>query len=90
MNNNELQITLAGKLGKSKADVAKLLDAFVGAIQIRCGELDTIALPGFGNFEGIKHDEHVEVNKSSGKRMLIPPAVELSFKVSNSLKNKLK
>ena len=89
MNNNELEITLSGKLGKSKADVTKLLDAFVGAVQARCGELDSIALPGFGTFEGIKHNEHVEVDQATGKRMLMPPAVEISFKVSNALKNKL-
>ena len=90
MNNNELLNALASKLGKPKADIIKLMDAFVGAVQVRCGELDAIALPGFGTFEGIKHDEHITIDKTTGKKMLMPPMVKMEFKVSNSLNNKLK
>lgn len=88
MNNRQLQTALAKKLGKSKDDVSKLLEAFVGIVQGRCGDLDTIALPGFGTFEGVKKNEHIELDKKTGKRVIYPPKVELQFKVSSTLKNK--
>ena len=90
MTNRDLQSALALKLGKSKADVAKLMDAFVATVQARCGELDAIALPGFGTFEGVKTDEHIEVDAKTGKRMLCPPSIKLVFNMSHALKNKMK
>ena len=52
--------------------------------------MDTVAIPGFGNFEAKKKAERVVLNPSNGKRMLVPPKIVLNFKVSNVLKNKLR
>ncbi|MCF0181878.1 MAG: HU family DNA-binding protein [Muribaculaceae bacterium] len=90
MENKKLVSLLAEKLGRSDDDVNKLLDAFTGVVASRCGELDSIAIPSFGTFEPKKKNERVVVNPSTGKRMLVPPKVVMSFKISNVLKNKLK
>ena len=90
MDNKKLIETVAAYLGRSKADVGKLVDALAGVMRTRCGELDSVVVPGFGTFEPKKRNERVMIHPSTGKRMLIPPKVVLGFKVSNVLKAKLK
>lgn len=90
MDNRKLIEKVARKLNRDKGDVAKLLEAFTSIVATRCSELDTIAIPGFGNFEPRKHNERIQYNPSNGKRTLLPPKVTLTFKVSNVLKTKLK
>ncbi len=90
MDNKKLVALLAEKLGRSSEDINKLLDAFTTVVIDRCGELDSIAIPSFGTFEAKKKNERVVVNPGNGKRMLVPPRVAMSFKISNVLKGKLK
>lgn len=90
MDNKKLVDTLANKMGRSADDVNKLLDGLAGVLRTRCGELDSVIVPGFGAFEPRKRNERVMVNPKTGKRMLVPPKVVLGFKVSNVLKSKLK
>ena len=89
MEHKKLVDKIARKLGRDRKDVAKLLDAFTQVVANRCGDLDTIAIPGFGSFEPKKKKERIMTNPSTGKRMLIPPKIVLNFKVSNVLKSKL-
>ena len=90
MENKKLIETVAANLGRSTTDVEKLVDALAGVLRTRCGELDSVAVPGFGTFEPKKRNERVMVHPSTGKRMLVPPKVILGFKVSNVLKAKIK
>ena len=90
MDNKKLVETLANKMGRSADDVNKLLDGLAGVLRTRCGELDSVIVPGFGAFEPRKRNERVMVNPKTGKRMLVTPKVVLGFKVSNVLKSKLK
>ena len=90
MDNKRLVETVAKNLGRSTDDVNKLIDAFVGILRTRCGEMDSVVVPGFGTFEPKKRNERVMVHPSSGRRMLVPPKVVMGFKVSNVLKAKLK
>lgn len=89
MDNKQLQDMISKRMGRSNADVAKLLDALVSTVKDRCGELDSIAIPGFGTFEAKKKVERIVVNPSTGKRMLVPPKIALSFKPSALLKLKI-
>ena len=90
MDNKKLVETVAKNLGRSSDDVNKLIDAFAGILRTRCGEMDSVVVPGFGTFEPKKRNERVMVHPSSGRRMLVPPKVVMGFKVSNVLKAKLK
>jgi nucleoid DNA-binding protein len=90
MDNKKLVETLATKLGRSADDVNKLLEGLAGVLRTRCGELDSVIVPGFGTFEPRKRNERIMVNPKTGKRMLVPPKIVLGFKVSNVLKSKLK
>ena len=51
MDNKKLIETVAANLGRSKADVGKLVEALAGVMRTRCGELDSVVVPGFGTFE---------------------------------------
>ena len=90
MDNKKLVETLATKLGRSADDVNKLLEGLAGVLRTRCGELDSVIVPGFGTFEPRKRNERIMVNPKTGKRMLVPPKIVIGFKVSNVLKSKLK
>ena len=90
MDNKKLVETVAANLGRTQKDVSKLLEAFAGVLRTRCGEMDSVIVPGFGTFEPKKKNECVKVQPSTGRRMLVPPKVVLGFKVSNVLKAKLK
>ena len=90
MDNRKLVETVAANLGRSTEDVGKLLDAFAGVLSTRCGEMDTVVIPSFGAFEPKKRNERVMLHPSTGRRMLVPPRVVLSFKISQVLKAKLK
>ena len=90
MDNKALTEILAKRLNRKPEDKEKLLEAFIATVKNRCGELDSVAIPGFGTFEAKKRLERVSINPATGKRMLIPPKVTLSFKPSALLKNKLR
>ena len=90
MDNKKLIETVAANLGRSTKDVSKLVEALSGVLSARCGEMDSVYVPGFGTFEPKKRNERVMVHPATGKRMLVPPKVVLGFKVSNVLKAKLK
>ncbi len=81
---------VAERINRDAEDVNKLVDALISVVKTRCGELDSIAVPGFGTFETKKKLERVVVNPTTGKRMLIPPKIVLSFRPSALLKNKLR
>ncbi len=90
MDNKQLQDIIAKRMGRNNADVSKLIEAFITTVKENCGELDSIAIPGFGTFEGKKKNERIVVNPSTSKRMLVPPKITLNFKPSALLKAKLK
>ncbi len=90
MDNKQLLDTLSKRMGRSNVDVNKLMDALITTIKERCGELDSIAIPGFGMFEAKKKLERIVVNPGTGKRMLVPPKITISFKPSALLKSKIK
>ena len=90
MDNKALTEILAKRLNRKPEDIEKLLEAFIATVKNRCGDLDSVAIPGFGTFEAKKRLERVSINPATGKRMLIPPKVTLSFKPRKKKKNKLR
>lgn len=90
MEHRKLVEQLAGKLGRSKADVNKLVEALAVVVKTRCSEQDSVVIPSFGTFEPHKHTEQVQRDPETGQRVLMPPTLVVDFTVSNVLKNKLK
>ncbi len=53
-------------------------------------EGNVIAIQGFGSFEVKKKAERISINPASKQRMLVPPKLVLSYRPSNTLKDKFK
>lgn len=70
--------------------VVSLMEGLTGVVG-ECGSaLDTITVGGFGTFETKKRLERVALHPASGKRLLVPPKIVMSFKPSASLKQKVR
>lgn len=89
MLHKELVEKLSKSLNRDKRDINKLLEALSNIVVERCSELDSISVPRLGTIEAVKHNESVEIDYNTGKRMLLPPRVEMKFTTSNVLKKRL-
>ncbi len=81
---------LAHKLDCDTTTAGKLVDGFVAIVREETANANRVALPGFGTFEGVKHEEEIISDLATGKRMLLPPSIELTFVPGGMLKKKLK
>jgi len=90
MNSAELIATLSQRLQLSKVEVNKRLEDTVSIITTELSKNNSVSLSNLGTLEIKKRNERISVNPSTGKKMLLPPKLVVKFKVSNSLKDKLK
>ena len=88
MDHKSFLIQLQSRLGKDKGEIDSYMSAFLQILKERCSQMDTVAIQGL--FEPKKKLERVVVNPSTGKRMLVPPKMILSFKPGSAIKTKLK
>ena len=90
MDNKTLIDTLSRELDVSRETVMSLIDGLSDAIG-ECGsQLDTVSISGFGSFEPKKRVERVALHPASGKRLLIPPKIVMTFKPAAALKQQIK
>jgi len=90
MNNKQFITELAKRMGYStqetQQNVYQLIDAMGDSFQ----EGNTISVLNFGIFEVKKRMERIIVNPTTGQRLLIPPKLMLSFRISQTWKEKIK
>ena len=89
MNNKQLITELSRRLNRDEKDVSILLNGFTNLLKETFSNLDSIAIPGFGELGALKEEEKISVDAISGKRKLYPPSIEVKFKNSSLLKKKL-
>lgn len=90
MDNKTFINTLAERCGRDSADTQRLVEALASILRDRCGSLATVALPAFGNFSASKSDEHIATDPATGKTMLYPPAITMSFTPGAMLKKHIR
>lgn len=90
MDNKTILDNIASRLGMKRDEVQNILSEFYALTADSLVEMDTIVIPGFGQFEAKKRKERVATHPSSGKRLLVPPKIVISFKPSGILKNKIR
>lgn len=78
---------MAKRLNLEVSTAEKLIGGLVEVIGEECGDLNRLALPSLGSFQGLKRDETVVKDLSTGRRLLLPPAIELVFLPGGRLKN---
>ncbi len=90
MYNKEFTSELAERLGYTIKDTAELIGSLLSDMVQELEEGNVIAVQGFGSFEVKKKAERISINPASKQRMLVPPKLVLSYKPSNTLKDKFK
>ena len=90
MNNKEFTSELAERLGYTIKDTSELMNSLLSSMTQELEEGIVIAVQGFGSFEVKKKAERISINPASKQRMLVPPKLVLSYRPSNTLKDKFK
>ena len=90
MNTSEFINELRKKVDLSKTETSRLFDETVAVITEQLQQSNTITIQNLGSLEVKKRAERISVNPVSGKRLLIPPKLVIGYKVSPTLKEKLK
>ncbi len=85
MEHKQLRKIISERTGRQPSDVDALIEGLAVVIRESCAELDTVAVPTFGSFVPVKHDEEIVEDLSTGKRMLLPPEITLEFIPSTRL-----
>ncbi len=89
MDSKTLIDKLAKKLNAPPTTVNTLIEGLAKCLGDCAMEGDTVTLQGFGNFETHRRLERVAVHPASGKRLLVPPKIVLTFKPSSTLKQRV-
>lgn len=90
MDNKTFIETLSRRINAGKEETSEMLASFCKVLADTVLEGDSVTFPGFGSFEPRKRLERVAVHPGSGKRMLIPPKISLTFRPSTLLKQKVR
>ena len=90
MNNKDFTSELAERLGYTIKDTSELMNSLLSSMTQELEEGNVIAVQGFGSFEVKKKAERISINPASKQRMLVPPKLVLSYRPSNTLKDKFK
>ncbi|MDE6553142.1 MAG: HU family DNA-binding protein [Muribaculaceae bacterium] len=82
--------TLSQRAAAGKEETSEMVEAFCHVLTEAILNGDSVTFPGFGSFEPRKRMERIAMQPSSGKRMLIPPKITISFRPSTLLKQKVR
>ena len=89
MDNKRFTEELSSRLDISMASVSAMIESLCQEYVKISSDLDSVVVPGFGVFEPRLREERISVHPASGKRLLVPPRIYLSFKASPLLKQKI-
>lgn len=70
---------LSERTGITAADTEALAEALAMVMHNAFGDADSVAVPTFGTFTPVKHEEEISSDLSTGRRMLLPPEIRLEF-----------
>ncbi len=82
--------TLSQRVNAGKEETSDMIESLCKVLADTALDGDSVTFPGFGSFEPKKRLERIALHPSSGKRMLIPPKITLSFRPSTLLKQKVR
>ena len=80
----------ADRLGYTIKDTSELISSLLSDMTQELEDGNAIAIQGFGSFEVKKKAERISINPSTKQRMLVPPKLVLTYRPSNTLKDKFK
>lgn len=90
MNKSELVAYIAEKVGTTKADAERMMDAFMDGVTETLKKEDSVALTGFGSFS-ISHRKARDArNPRTGETVKVPARKAPKFKAGKKLKDAVK
>lgn len=89
MDNKTLIESIASRTHLEKAKVQEIIASFCNVLADSCLDMNTVIIPGFGQFEARKRKERLTVHPASGQRLMVPPKLVINFKPSGVLKSKI-
>jgi len=89
MKKVELVEAIAAKVGLTKADAGRALDATFEVIAEALEKGDKVPLVGFGTFGTSKRDARTARNPRTGETIKIPARKAVTFKAGTALKNRV-
>ncbi len=90
MNKSELVNYIADKVGSTKADAERMLEAFMEAVEKTLKKDDSINLTGFGSFSVSHRKARTARNPRTGETVKVPASKTPKFKPGKKLKESLK
>lgn len=90
MNNKEFISELSRRFVYTNKDTTQLVSSVISIMTQQLQDGNTVAIQGFGTFEVRKKLERISINPATQQRMLIPPKLVLTYKLSAILKEKFK
>lgn len=89
MNEKEFIDALSAKTGIDDKRISKLMSSVADIVSSNLQGGKDVTIQGFGVFETKKKMEKIEVNASTGKRILFPPKLLVGFRPSSLLKERI-
>ncbi|GAB6050710.1 HU family DNA-binding protein [Hydrogenophilus islandicus] len=86
MNKSEFIEALADKMGSSKAEAARALDAVLATLTEQMAKGEKVTFTGFGSFEVVTRSERTGRNPQTGATITIPATKLPKFTAGASLK----
>ncbi len=89
MDHKQFRKLLSERTGANANDIDALTEALSAVMRRAFTDLDAVAIPAFGTFTPVKHDEEISTDLSTGNRMLLPPEIRLEFTPGANLLRRL-
>lgn len=82
--------SLSQRVNAGKEETSEMIASLCQVLTEAALDGDSVTFPGFGSFEPRKRIERIALHPSTGKRMLIPPKITMTFRPSTLLKQKVR
>ena len=85
MDNKQFIVSLSERTNLSSKDTGTTINILCDLITKHLKNLDAVAIPTLGKFAAIKEDEKISKDLSTGKRLLLPPVINIVFTPASTL-----
>ena len=88
MNTNSISSNIASALSMEQELADTLAVSLVNIIREQIQGGNSVAVPGFGQFDVVNKPEQIVTDLSTGKRLMLPPVIEIVFKPATDITNR--
>lgn len=79
MDTNPITKNIATAMGIEPEKAASVASELTKIITEQIVNGNSVAIPGFGQFDTVNQPEQIITDLSTGKRLMLPPVIEISF-----------